>query len=331
MGKVSRQLCGVLASSMDESRADRLASAMDQQKQGISVVVPTLNRGSYLIDTLHDLLAQEYRPIEILVVDQSSEEDPALMDLVLRYPDLISYHRVQFRGLPLARNFGWQQAKFEAIVFVDDDIRCSSALVSEHLRALARPNAGMVAGGIDEPISSRENCAALGNFNSWTATPSRGFSATGEYLVKHVPGGNFSTWRSVLQAAGGFDEALAVGAALYEETELCLRVQQCGFDIYFNGKARLQHLAAGDGGCRVPDLPKYMASLAHNRAVLIGRYLRWFQTPTAYLRLVLLFISYAMHYHTLGIFRPGLDGFLAGIKAARQRPLCSRYSTQVQA
>ena len=45
---------------------------MDQQKQGISVVVPTLNRGSYLIDTLHDLLAQDYRPIEILVVDQSA-------------------------------------------------------------------------------------------------------------------------------------------------------------------------------------------------------------------------------------------------------------------
>jgi hypothetical protein len=64
-----------------------------------------LNRGRYLIDTLHDLLAQEYRPIEILVVDQSTEEAPALLDLVLRHADLISYHKVQFRGLPLARNY----------------------------------------------------------------------------------------------------------------------------------------------------------------------------------------------------------------------------------
>jgi len=294
-------------------------------------VVPTLNRGSYLIDTLHDLLAQEYRPLEILVVDQSSEEAPALLDLVLKHPGLISYHKVQFRGLPLARNYGWQQAKYEAIVFVDDDIRCGPSLVSEHLRGLSRPKIGMVAGGIDERISSKENSAAPGHFNPWTATPVRSFGANRECFVQHVAGCNFSVWRSVLQAAGGFDEALALGAALYEETELCLRVQKCGVDIYFNGNARLQHLTAGNGGCRVPDLPNYMGSLAHNRAILIGRYLRWFQAPTAYLRLLLLFISYAAHYHTLYIFRPGITGFLAGLRAAKQPPVCSRYRTEVHA
>jgi GT2 family glycosyltransferase len=303
---------------------------MDQQRQGISVVVPTLNRGPYLIDTLHDLLAQDYRPFEILIVDQSHGENPELSDLVLRYCDLISYHKVPFRGLPLARNYGWQNAKHEAVVFVDDDVRCGPSLVAEHLRGLTQQNIGMVAGGIDERLSS-EDSLAPGRFNPWTATPQRGFSATGDCLVKHVPGGNFSAWRSVLQAAGGFDEALAFGAALYEETELCMRVQKCGFDIYFNGSARLQHLAAGNGGCRVPDLPKYIGSLAHNRAILIRRHLRWFQTPVAYLRLFLLFISYAAHYHTLRVFRPGIAGFLRGVQAAKQPPVCSCYTTEAHA
>jgi GT2 family glycosyltransferase len=303
---------------------------MDQQRQGISVVVPTLNRGPYLIDTLHDLLAQDYQPFEILIVDQSHGENPELSDLVLRYCDLISYHKVPFRGLPLARNYGWQNAKHEAVVFVDDDVRCGPSLVAEHLRGLTQQNIGMVAGGIDERLSS-EDSLAPGRFNPWTATPQRGFSATGDCLVKHVPGGNFSAWRSVLQAAGGFDEALAFGAALYEETELCMRVQKCGFDIYFNGSARLQHLAAGNGGCRVPDLPKYIGSLAHNRAILIRRHLRWFQTPVAYLRLFLLFISYAAHYHTLRVFRPGIAGFLRGVQAAKQPPVCSCYTTEAHA
>jgi GT2 family glycosyltransferase len=303
---------------------------MDQQRQGISVVVPTLNRGSYLIDTLHDLLAQDYRPLEILVVDQSRGEDPELLNLVLRYCDLISYHKVSFRGLPLARNYGWQRAKYEAVVFVDDDIRCGPSLAAEHLRGLTRPNIGMVAGGIDERLSS-EDSSAPGRFNPWTATPQRGFGATGDCLVKHVPGGNFSAWRSVVQAAGGFDEALALGAALYEETELCMRVRKCGFDIYFNGSARLQHLAAGNGGCRVPDIPKYMGSLAHNRAILIRRHLRWFQTPVAYLRLFLLLISYAAHYHTLRVFWPGIAGFLRGVQAAKQPPVCSCYTTEAHA
>jgi GT2 family glycosyltransferase len=143
--------------------------------------------------------------------------------------------------------------------------------------------------------------------------------------VSHVPGGNFSAWRSVLQNAGGFDEALAAGAALYEETELCLRVTKTGFDILFRGSARLQHLAAGNGGCRVLDLPKYIRSLAHNRAILIRRNLRWFQIPFACLRLLLLFVSYATHYRTLGILRPGIAGFTCGLQAAKHPPICSQY------
>jgi GT2 family glycosyltransferase len=310
---------------------NRAASVASKQMRGVSIVVPTLNRGTYLIDTLEDLLAQDYEPIEILVVDQSSEENPALLDLALRHPGSISYHKVAFRGLPLARNFGWQLAKYEDIVFVDDDIRCGPSLIREHLRGLSQPNIGMVAGGIDEGRSETKDSRPPGRFNSWTATPERSFRASEECLVQHVAGCNFSVRRSVLQAAGGFDEALAKGAALYEETDLCLRVQRCGFRIYFNGKARLKHLAAGNGGCRVADLPKYMESLAHNRAILIGRNLLPFQIPVAYFRLFLLFISYATHYRTVEIFGPGITGFLDGRKAAKQSPVCTDFTTWVRA
>jgi GT2 family glycosyltransferase len=307
------------------------APTMTETRQGVSVVVPTLNRGSYLHDTLSDLVAQDYRPLEILVVDQSDEVDPELMALVRNRSELISYHKVQFRGLPSARNYGAQHAKYEALVFVDDDIRCGPWLVSEHLRALAKPNVGMGAGGIDERTSARASNSIPGQFNSWTATPVRSFGAMGECLVHHVAGCNFSVWRSVLDGAGGFDEALSMGAALYEETELCLRVRERGFAIGFNGSARVQHLVAGNGGCRVADLPKYMEALAHNRAIVIGRHLRWFQAPTAYIRLLLLFISYAAHYHELGIFWPGLGGLLRGLRDAKNAPVCSHHEIEVHA
>jgi GT2 family glycosyltransferase len=298
---------------------------MDKSTLGVTIVVPTLNRGTYLTDALKDLLCQEHRPLEILIVDQSTAEVPALLELV-RTSAVISYHKVQFRGLPLARNFGWQHAKYEAILFVDDDIRCGPELAREHIRGLTQPNVGMVAGGIDERTPSPKN-AKPGQFNSWTATPMRNFGAVGRCFVQHVAGGNFSAWRSVLQAAGGFDEALAIGAALYEETELCLRVRRLGFDIMFNGGARLQHLAAGNGGCRVPDLPKYIGSLAHNRAVLIRRNLRWFQVPVACLRLLLLFISYATHYRSFNVFGAGILGFKNGMQTAKRRPICSEYTS----
>lgn len=285
--------------------------------------MPTLNRGAYLIDTLKDLLAQEHRPLQILVVDQSSEEIPALRDLA-RATDLVSYHKVHFRGLPLARNYGWQHAKYEAIVFVDDDIRCGPQLVSEHLRSLIQLNVGIVAGGIDEESSSGTG-SQPGQFNTWTATPVRSFGDSGQCVVQHVAGCNFSSWRSVLLAASGFDEALATGAAIYEETEFCLRARKLGCDILFNGAARIQHLAAQSGGCRVPDLPKYIGCLAHNRAILIRRNLRWFQIPVASVRLFLLFVSYAAKYRAFDVFRPGIAGFKSGMQAAKQPPVCSDY------
>jgi GT2 family glycosyltransferase len=303
---------------------------MNQRLQGVSVIAPTLNRGAYLLNTLKDLLAQEHRPLEILVVDQSRDEDAKLLQLVQSYPDVISYHKVDFRGLPLARNYGWQNARHEAIMFVDDDIRCGSTLVGEHLRALSQLEVGMVAGAVEESISY-ENDGTPGRFNFWTATPTRSFATGNECFVNHVAGCNFSAWRRVLREAGGFDEVLAIGAALYEETELCLRVQSLGYKIYFNPAARMQHLAAGNGGCRVPDLSKYIASLAHNRAIVIGRHLRWFQRPVAYLRLLLLVGSYALHYRTIGVFRSALSGLLNGAQAAKRSPICSSNRAEVQA
>jgi len=301
---------------------------MDRPNSGISVVVPTLNRGPFLIDTLHDLLAQQHRPLEILIVDQSSEENMALLALVLKHRDLLSYQRVSFRGLPLARNYGWQNAKYDAIIFVDDDIRCGPGLVSEHLRMLRKPNCGMVAGGVEEHNCAKTQSKKPGHFNFWTANPIRNFAAQEECLTDHVAGCNFSVWRSVLEAAGGFDEALACGAALYEETEFCLRVRRLGFDIHFNGNARLDHLVAGSGGCRVLQIPRYVRSLGHNRAMVIKRHLRWFQAPTAWARLVLLLMSYAVRYRDGRALGEGLCGVLEGMAAAKRPPLCGRYKAE---
>jgi glycosyltransferase involved in cell wall biosynthesis len=302
---------------------------MTSRGQGATVIVPTLNRGPYLLDTLRDIVAQDYRPLEILVVDQSSEPSLEVEHYADRFPELISYRRVPFRGLPLARNYGWQNAKYEALVFVDDDIRCGPSLVREHMRSLSQAKVGMVAGGIDERIPAPRHSAKPGKFCFWTATPSRGFDHRGEHFVTHVPGGNFSTWRSVLALAGGADEALAVGAALYEETDLSLRVIGCGFQIRFNGNARLMHLAARQGGCRVPDIVGYVGSLAHNRVILISRYLKWFHLPTAYMRLVLLITSYAAHYRNIRVVDAALRGIIAGRRHAKQPRLCSDYGAAV--
>jgi GT2 family glycosyltransferase len=301
--------------------------AVSDRQTGATVIIATLNRGEFLLDTLKDLVAQDYSPLEIMVVDQSmATETPGPAEKFARgYTDLIRYHRVNFRGLPQARNHAWQNAKYEALIFVDDDIRCGPCLVREHLQTLRFPGVGMVAGGVEERTLAPDLDADPGKFSFWTATPVRSFAARRECPAMHVAGCNFSIWRSVLQQAGGVDEALAQGAALYEETELCLRVTDCGFHIRFNGSARVLHLLAGQGGCRTPDMSSYVASLAHNRTILIDRYLTWFQMPSAYIRLLLLITSYAAHHRNPGLLSTGFQGIVTGRQAAQRPRLCANY------
>jgi GT2 family glycosyltransferase len=292
---------------------------------GVTVVVPTLNRGHFLADCLRDLVGQHHRPLEILVVDQSSVVDSGITGLVELHPSMISYHRVAFRGLPAARNYGWQHAAYEAIIFVDDDIRCGPEFVMEHLKSLKLPGIGVVAGGIDEANRPPDPGPPTGVYRRWTATPLRGFSAQDQREVDHAPGGNFSAWRSALAAAGGFDESLNQGAALYEETELCLRIKRAGHRVYFNGGARLTHLAAASGGCRVEELDAYLAALAHNRGILIRRHGRWFHAAVALGRLALLGFSYARYYRKPGVIYSCLIGGVRGLRDGGRRPVCTLY------
>jgi len=287
---------------------------MTNQQMGVTVVIPTLNRGDYLVDCLQDLLAQDHQPLEILVVDQSDHVPESVQQLIDKHPDTITYHRVTFRGLPLARNYGWQNARYDAIVYVDDDIRCPPNLVSQHLRALQLSNVGAVAGRISERGRTVDPTQRAGGFNYWTATPHRAFSQDGEYDVDSVAGCNFSTWRHVAQEVGGIEEALNVGAALYEETEYSLRVKQAGYRVYYNDKAYLDHLVSPTGGCRVDQVKPYVWALAHNRMIVIRRNLKWYQQPIAFAEVMRLGLAYAVHYRQPSAIAKALSGSLAGLK-----------------
>jgi len=303
---------------------------MNDIDQGVTVIVPTLNRGTYLLDTVNDLLAQEHRPLEILVVDQSAEGTEEMEALAAAHLEIISYRRVGFRGLPQARNFGWQNSRYEAIVYVDDDIRCGPELVTEHLRALKLRGVGIVGGSIEESRAANEGKGRPGRFNFWTASPVSSFDSTKECEASHVKGCNFSCWRSVLRECGGVDESLSIGASLYEETDLSLRARQRGYKIYFNGRARLTHLAAANGGCREKDMTSYVRALSHNRTVLIRRFLRWYQLPVAVVRLSFLCLAYTFHYRQLDAIEAGLGGFVLGLRDGGRAPRCGNYYGEVR-
>jgi GT2 family glycosyltransferase len=148
--------------------------------------------------------------------------------------------------------------------------------------------------------------------------------------VDHIPGGNFSATIAAIKCAGGFDERLNYGAALYEETDFALRLRRTQFKINFNGNARITHLADENGGCRIADIALYVKALIHNRSMFIYRYSTWYQRPVAIIRLVILVLAYAKAHKKIGLLLHIPMEIAKGMKDAHLAPLCTTVKAKLQ-
>ncbi len=85
----------------------------------VSVIIPTYNRG-YIIDKAIDsVLSQTYSPIELIVVDDGSNDNTK--DIIKQYGDSVRYIYQNNSGLAVARNTGLSAASGEFIAFQDSD------------------------------------------------------------------------------------------------------------------------------------------------------------------------------------------------------------------
>lgn len=289
---------------------------------GVSVIIPTLNRGGYLFDSMKDVLDQNYPRYELIVIDQSSEIDPAIAQLIKNNCDRIRYEKVDFKGLPQARNYGWQIAQYDIVLYIDDDVRLPQGFINNHAISYNNEAIAVVGGRVIE--TGMDVGPSIGRFNPWFFNLKRGFQSTEKKLVAHVKGCNFSCRKRCIMDCGGFDEQLNVGAALYEELEFMLRVRSKGYTVFFNGDAGLEHLVADVGGCRViGDIPKYMYSLVHNRTLIAARHLKWYHLPTVLVRLLLLVASYSKKARSITPVLVSLKAIIVGFKTGSRDPKCS--------
>lgn len=85
----------------------------------VSVIIPAYNAGAYIADTVTSALAQTYRDIEVIVVDDGST-DQTLMALEA-FGDRVRVHQQPNGGVARARNTGVGLATGSYIAFLDAD------------------------------------------------------------------------------------------------------------------------------------------------------------------------------------------------------------------
>lgn len=109
----------------------------------VSIILPTYNRASYIIDTIESVRAQTYRHWELIVVDDGS--DDATGELISHlHDDRIRVYALEHlgRGTSL-KNIGLANAAGDLIAFIDSDDLWSPSKIDKQVRALEDyPDAG---------------------------------------------------------------------------------------------------------------------------------------------------------------------------------------------
>jgi glycosyltransferase involved in cell wall biosynthesis len=104
----------------------------------ISCIVPVYNGELYLREAIDSILAQTYRPLEVIVIDDGSTDGTA--DVAASYGDRLRYESQPNSGPAAARNRGIGLARGAFIAFQDaDDVWHRDKLQRQMKRFEARP------------------------------------------------------------------------------------------------------------------------------------------------------------------------------------------------
>ena len=93
--------------------------ANDKNIPLVTVVIPTYNYGHFVEQAVESALSQRYPNIEVIVVDDGSQDDTKAR--LEKYRGRIQYIYQRNQGLSAARNTGILKARGEYIAFLDAD------------------------------------------------------------------------------------------------------------------------------------------------------------------------------------------------------------------
>ena len=166
---------------------------MLREKPFVSVVVPTYNACRFLPGAIASVRAQNYQPLEIILVDDGSTDDT--QQLVRNWND-VRYVSQPNQGPAAARNTGIDAARGEILAFLDAD----DLWTLNHLSVLLAALAG-------EP----ESCFAWGRADVVRIEEHPGGKLARERMHENVPQfliGSGVYRRSAFEQVGRFDPAL---------------------------------------------------------------------------------------------------------------------------
>lgn len=182
----------------------------------VSVVVPVHNGERYLDEALRSILGQTYAPVELIVVDDGSEDTSAAIASGYGARVRVLRHSAP-RGAAASRNLGALSAQGAYLAFLDhDDVWLPDKLAAQVQALEKSPALDMVFGGMESFLSPD---AAIEDTRLEVPAPGPGLSLCAMLIRRHafervgplredLKAGEFIEWFDRARTAGARHDVL---------------------------------------------------------------------------------------------------------------------------
>jgi GT2 family glycosyltransferase len=208
---------------------------------GTSLLVATRNRPKFIIDLIESIYQCPVLPNEIVIVDQSDEQNPEIVNFSSRNECELRYLWTDKIGVSRARNTAIKEARYEILVFTDDDTLATPGWFCELVQALNQAGQRSVITGRVEPYNPDMD---------ETLAPST--KSTLEKIVYKGRCGkdvlytnNMVVYKTAFTEIGFFDERLGPGTPFpaAEDNDIGFRLLEANYEIIYEPKAVIFHRA----------------------------------------------------------------------------------------
>ncbi|MER5384787.1 glycosyltransferase [Streptomyces sp. NPDC002688] len=203
----------------------------------VTVIVPAYNEKECIANTLRSL-AKSTHPIEIIVVDDGSEDNTSEIAESLGMPN-VRVIRQENAGKPAALNNGVRNARYDIVVMMDGDTVFEPDAVHQLVQPFADPEIGAVAGN-----------AKVGNRNTVIGAWQHIEYVMGFNLDRRmydllrcmptIPGAIGAFRRDAVLEVGGMSED-----TLAEDTDITIAMHRAGWRVVYQEHARAWTEAPG--------------------------------------------------------------------------------------
>ncbi len=223
-------VCATVFALAKGFRAQALSEPIGEPSLTLSLIVATRGRAAPFHQLFQSLEAQSTHDFEVVVIDQNADERvaPFFAERAWSFP--VRHVRTPGEaGLSRGRNAGLAHASGDVLLFPDDDCWYPPHFLGLAMARMAALGADVLAGRAADEASGRDingrfekEAQVITRANVWT---------TGiEWVVFFR--------RAVLDAVGGYDAGVGVGAATpwqaCEGQDIMLRALGCGFACFYD-------------------------------------------------------------------------------------------------